>query len=90
MNKPGRIAGGDNPNRICGACELDVDVRMLPSQGKLLLCSDGLCGEVSDAKILAIMNQELPPGQIADQLISAALEAGGWDNISVIVAEFKT
>lgn len=26
----GRIAGGDNPNRICGACELDLDVRMLP------------------------------------------------------------
>jgi acetylornithine deacetylase len=26
----GRIAGGDNPNRICGTCELDVDLRMLP------------------------------------------------------------
>lgn len=26
----GRIAGGDNPNRICGTCELDIDVRMLP------------------------------------------------------------
>jgi len=26
----GRIAGGDNPNRICGACELDVDLRILP------------------------------------------------------------
>jgi acetylornithine deacetylase len=26
----GRIEGGDNPNRICRACELDIDVRMLP------------------------------------------------------------
>lgn len=26
----GRIAGGDNPNRICGSCELDVDLRLLP------------------------------------------------------------
>ena len=26
----GRISGGDNPNRICGQCELDVDLRMLP------------------------------------------------------------
>lgn len=26
----GRIAGGDNPNRICGACELDIDMRPLP------------------------------------------------------------
>jgi protein phosphatase len=70
------------------ALTVDVDVRELPQKGKLLLCSDGLCGEVSDAKILAIMDQDLPPDQIADQLITAALEAGGWDNISVIVAEF--
>jgi acetylornithine deacetylase len=26
----GRIHGGDNPNRICGACELSVDVRIPP------------------------------------------------------------
>jgi acetylornithine deacetylase len=26
----GRISGGDNPNRICGSCELDIDLRMLP------------------------------------------------------------
>ncbi len=26
----GRIAGGDAPNRICGDCELDIDLRMLP------------------------------------------------------------
>jgi acetylornithine deacetylase len=26
----GRIHGGDNPNRICGACELDLDLRLLP------------------------------------------------------------
>jgi acetylornithine deacetylase len=26
----GRIHGGDNPNRICGNCELDIDLRPLP------------------------------------------------------------
>ena len=26
----GHIHGGDNPNRICGACELHIDVRPLP------------------------------------------------------------
>ena len=26
----GHIQGGDNPNRICGACELFLDVRLLP------------------------------------------------------------
>ncbi|MGB1271986.1 MAG: M20/M25/M40 family metallo-hydrolase, partial [Endozoicomonas sp.] len=26
----GCIHGGDNPNRICGQCELDFDIRLLP------------------------------------------------------------
>lgn len=26
----GRIQGGDNPNRICGTCELDIDLRPVP------------------------------------------------------------
>ena len=26
----GRIAGGDSPNRICGECTLDLDIRLLP------------------------------------------------------------
>lgn len=26
----GRIQGGDSPNRICGECELDLDLRVLP------------------------------------------------------------
>jgi acetylornithine deacetylase len=26
----GRISGGDNPNRICGECELAIDVRLVP------------------------------------------------------------
>ena len=69
---------------------VDVDMRILPPRGKLLLCSDGLCGEVSDADIQGIMNQTLSADQIADQLVAAALAAGGLDNISVIVAEFVT
>lgn len=27
---PGHIHGGDNPNRICGECELHLDLRVLP------------------------------------------------------------
>ena len=27
---PGSIHGGDNPNRICGSCELQYDLRVLP------------------------------------------------------------
>ncbi len=29
----GHIHGGDNPNRICAACELHIDIRPLPGMG---------------------------------------------------------
>jgi len=36
----GAIKGGDNANRICGYCELDIDMRSLPgmSDNELILC----------------------------------------------------
>ncbi len=70
--------------------DLDVDtyIYALPPGGKLLLCSDGLCGQIPDEQIQQIMYQTQSPDQIADQLVEAALEAGGLDNISAIVAEF--
>jgi acetylornithine deacetylase len=30
----GHIHGGDNPNRICGECELQIDLRFIPSLNK--------------------------------------------------------
>ena len=33
----GHIRGGDNPNRICGSCELHIDVRMLPGMDRQAL-----------------------------------------------------
>jgi acetylornithine deacetylase len=36
----GRIEGGDNPNRICGRCTLDYDVRVLPGMDYELVRSE--------------------------------------------------
>jgi acetylornithine deacetylase (ArgE) len=36
----GAIHGGDNPNRICGHCELEFDVRLLPGMGSDTLRDD--------------------------------------------------
>jgi acetylornithine deacetylase len=36
----GVIHGGDNPNRICGHCELEFDVRLLPGMGSDALRAD--------------------------------------------------
>lgn len=48
-----------------------------------LLCTDGLTNMVEDATIAEILKRADNP---ADALIEAALNAGGKDNISVIVA----
>ena len=68
--------------------EIDTYKRQLPQKGKLLLCSDGLCGLVPDSRLQQIMNQSTSPHEIADQLIAAAIEAGGYDNITAVVVDF--
>ncbi len=68
--------------------EVDIYAYAVPPQGKLLLCSDGLCGQVSEQTITQIMDQQLLPAQVADRLVEAAIEAGGWDNITAVVVEF--
>ena len=71
--------------------DLDVDTykRSLPREGKLLLCSDGLCGLVPGSKLQQIMNRPTSPHEITEQLIAAAIEAGGYDNITAIVVDFR-
>lgn len=68
--------------------EVDTYHRLLPHKGKLLLCSDGLCGLVRDPELQQIMNLPIPPHETADKLIAAAMKAGGYDNITAVVVEF--
>lgn len=48
-----------------------------------LLCSDGLHGEVPDARLKPLLAQ--PPESAARELIQAALDAGGRDNVTAVV-----
>ena len=53
-----------------------------------LLCSDGLCGEISDNEIQNILKRNFNDLKKAvTELITAANNAGGSDNITVIVAK---
>lgn len=61
----------------------------LPDTGKLLLCSDGLCGLVSLEEIAGIMLGPDNPQAIADRLYEAAMVAGGHDNITAVVVDFS-
>lgn len=51
----------------------------------VMLCSDGLTGEVADGTIASIMAETTSNDERSNQLISAALLAGGSDNITVIL-----
>lgn len=51
----------------------------------LLLCTDGLSGFVDNQQILQILNQNEDIYFKADKLVESALEAGGEDNITVVL-----
>jgi protein phosphatase len=57
----------------------------------LLLCSDGLTDELDDERILSILNQASSAEDCCaaalEDLITAALAAGGKDNVTVLLAE---
>jgi protein phosphatase len=52
-----------------------------------LACSDGLTEEVSDSRIAEIISRrDLAAQECLDHLLLAALEGGGSDNITAILA----
>ena len=58
--------------------------RMLPGQ-QLILCSDGLVDEVLDHDIAKMLDQAATPEDALNDLIRAAVVAGGHDNITVVI-----
>lgn len=54
---------------------------------RLLLCSDGVSGLLDDESMAALACASLPPQEVADSLVKAALAAGGTDNASVVVVD---
>jgi serine/threonine protein phosphatase PrpC len=72
-----------------GNSKLDVEVKSynLSIGERILLCSDGLWGKVRDRLIERILLWASPPHVLVKELIVAANEAGGDDNISVIICD---
>jgi protein phosphatase len=65
--------------------EVDVTDELLVEGDVILLCTDGLTREVPDTQIASILRDASDPQQAADQLVNAANQAGGRDNITAIV-----
>jgi PPM family protein phosphatase len=72
--------------------EVEVDTAVLPVEAgdRFLLCSDGLSDMIPETRIGEIL-AEAPgdPEKPAQSLVSAALDAGGADNVTVIVVDVK-
>ena len=69
--------------------EVDTYMKLLPRQGKLLLCSDGLCGFVSDDTIREVMSQDISLPQLVDELYETALASHSNDNVTAVVVDFS-
>ncbi|MET0885452.1 MAG: protein phosphatase 2C domain-containing protein, partial [Mycetocola sp.] len=78
--------------------EVDADIWLLPARARqtFLLCSDGLTKELDDDEIARIIvfhdSEQLRetdglPISLAERLVSAAIAAGGSDNVTVVVVE---
>lgn len=73
-----------------GEIDLDEDTFSLPKRGKLMLCSDGLWGSVSDEKLQEVLEDEsLTLQEQADLLVNVAIESGSTDNVTAIIVDFR-
>jgi serine/threonine protein phosphatase PrpC len=64
--------------------ELTLDLHVLD---RILVCSDGLNAMLSDDGIALVLDTTFDPQDAADRLVALANEAGGNDNITVIVVD---
>lgn len=75
-----------------GASEqLDVFQQEQPLQedDSFLLCSDGLTGMLSDTEIHSVLAGKSQPEAVCDELIKQTLQAGGKDNVTVLMVTMR-
>ena len=70
--------------------EVDVDVHQvqLADGDWLLLCTDGLTDMVDDAEIAQILQLCADPQDACQTLVAQALNHGGRDNVTIVLARF--
>ncbi len=71
------------------AIEVELHMAGLQIDDQLLLCSDGLYDMIDDAGIAEILGRtDTPVERVVSRLVAAANDAGGRDNITVVLARF--
>jgi protein phosphatase len=67
--------------------KIDVDHFEVQPGDRLLVCSDGLTDMVSDDEIAATLAGATGPQSTCDALIDLALQHGGRDNVTAVIAD---
>lgn len=67
---------------------IEVDTYPQPHGGYLLLCSDGLWGEVPENELSSVVTLYEEPNEACEELVRAANAAGGPDNITALLVAF--
>jgi protein phosphatase len=68
--------------------ELEISSGPLEAGDSFILCSDGLTNHVEDREILECVSANVSQAA-CDRLIELALERGGTDNVTVVVARYR-
>ena len=77
------VVGGGETGLFVEAHAMEVQ-----AGDRLLLCSDGLTEMVSDEVIAETLRKRIEPEAACERLVRAANEAGGRDNITVVIVRF--
>jgi len=72
-----------------GAPRVELGRHDLRDGDRVLVASDGLTEMVSDEAIAQILRRESDPAAAVAALVAAALDAGGVDNVTVLVADCR-
>ena len=73
---------GSDPDMYADHFSLEVN-----DGDRIILCSDGLSSMISDSEMETVAVSSATPQQAADNLVAAALTAGGSDNVTVVVVD---
>jgi serine/threonine protein phosphatase PrpC len=98
MVKEGRLSADEaerHPQRsivtralgVDSVVEVDLMTVDLQEGDRILICSDGLSSMIDSDSIASILNEESDPQVAAERLVDAANEAGGEDNITVVILD---
>jgi serine/threonine protein phosphatase PrpC len=77
------LGGDEDP------CQPEVQQLKLSDGDQILLCTDGLTNMVSDPEIARLLKQSPTAETACQSLVSAALDGGGKDNVTVVLGRYS-